>query len=101
MGWSDDAFSTFLASASLTGLTATLVSSPIDVIKTRVMSMQVESGKAAKSSGTLALEVTRSMITSEGPSAFFRGFVPNFLRMGSFNVIMFMGFEFFKKQLNA
>lgn len=103
VGWDDDNFGTFLASASLTGLTATVVSSPIDVIKTRVMSMQVASakGQAAPSSGALAVKVTRDLIATEGPQAFFRGFVPNFLRMGAFNVIMFMSFEYFKKQLGA
>ncbi|XP_070360887.1 mitochondrial brown fat uncoupling protein 1 isoform X2 [Equus asinus] len=40
-----------------------------------------------------------TMLTKEGPSAFFKGFVPSFLRLGSWHVIMFVCFEQLKREL--
>ncbi|XP_057165951.1 mitochondrial brown fat uncoupling protein 1 isoform X2 [Ursus arctos] len=40
-----------------------------------------------------------TMLTKEGPLAFFKGFVPSFLRLGSWNVIMFVCFEQLKREL--
>lgn len=37
------------------------------------------------------------MATKEGPTAFYKGFVPSFLRLGSWNVVMFVSFEQLKR----
>ena len=34
---------------------------------------------------------------AEGPMAFYKGFIPNFGRIGSWNVAMFLSFEQIKK----
>lgn len=33
----------------------------------------------------------------EGPGAFYKGFIPNFARLGSWNVVMFLTLEQVKK----
>ncbi len=34
-----------------------------------------------------------NMLRQEGISAFYKGFVPNFARIGSFNIVLWLGYE--------
>ena len=36
------------------------------------------------------------MAQREGLASFYKGFWPNFLRVGSFNVVMWLSYEWFK-----
>uniref|UniRef100_A0A8C5WQ48 Uncharacterized protein n=1 Tax=Laticauda laticaudata TaxID=8630 RepID=A0A8C5WQ48_LATLA len=38
-----------------------------------------------------------TMVVKEGPNAFFKGFIPSFLRLGSWNVVMFVSYEQLKR----
>ncbi|NXE55224.1 UCP2 protein, partial [Casuarius casuarius] len=76
------------------GFCATLVASPVDVVKTRYMnSVPGQYGSA----GCCALV----MLRREGPAAFYKGFTPSFLRLGSWNVVMFVTYEQLKRALMA
>jgi solute carrier family 25 uncoupling protein 8/9 len=66
------------------GLAATLLGSPVDVVKTRVMS-----AKVAVSAPKMAIE----MLKKEGPGAFYKGFIPNFTRIGSWNIVTWVTLE--------
>lgn len=72
------------------GFIATIVGSPIDVIKTRVMNAK---------GGISVFEIISQLVKNEGPSAFYKGFWANFTRIGSWNVLMFLSFEQLKKLL--
>jgi len=66
--------------ASLTsGVVATTVSAPFDMLKTRVMA-------STKSS---ALQALREVLSIEGRSSLFRGWVPMYLRLGPHSLISF------------
>jgi len=43
----------------------------------------------------------RKTYTADGLGAFYKGFVPNFARLGSWNVVMFMSLEQVRKQYIA
>ena len=68
------------------GLAAVLVGSPVDVLKTRMMN---------KTPGmpTGALAIIAHTLKHEGPLAFYKGFIANFMRLGNWNVIMFVTLE--------
>lgn len=83
LGWSDGK-ATQIACAMASGLVATLVGSPFDVTKTRLMQMKA---------GESPFGLIGSMIKSEGPMAFYKGFGANFLRLSGWNVAMFLTFE--------
>ena len=68
------------------GIAAVLVGSPVDVLKTRIMNRP-----AGSTQGVLGL--VGSMFAKEGPLAFYKGFTSNFMRIGSWNVIMFVSLE--------
>lgn len=72
------------------GLVTTIIASPVDVVKTRFMNSPAGSYRGA-------LHCAYRMLTNEGPFAFYKGFVPSFLRLGSWNIVMFVTFEQFKR----
>ncbi|XP_052022706.1 mitochondrial brown fat uncoupling protein 1 isoform X2 [Apodemus sylvaticus] len=81
-----------LLSALVAGFCTTLLASPVDVVKTRFINSLPGQYPSVPS-------CAMTMYTKEGPTAFFKGFVPSFLRLGSWNVIMFVCFEQLKKEL--
>ncbi|XP_060911500.1 dicarboxylate carrier SLC25A8-like [Labrus mixtus] len=72
------------------GFCTTVIASPVDVVKTRFMN----SGAGQYSS---AINCALAMLGKEGPSAFYKGFMPSFLRLGSWNIVMFVTYEQIKR----
>uniref|UniRef100_A0A8C5TUH4 Uncoupling protein 3 n=1 Tax=Malurus cyaneus samueli TaxID=2593467 RepID=A0A8C5TUH4_9PASS len=68
------------------GFCATLVASPVDVVKTRYMN-------ASPGEYRSALSCLLALLTQDGPAGLYKGFVPSFLRLGSWNVVMFVSYE--------
>lgn len=75
----------------MAGFMATIVASPFDVVKTRVMS----SPEAYKGVVDCFTRTSRE----EGFRAFYKGFVPNFTRLGSWSVVCFISMEQIKMML--
>uniref|UniRef100_A0A0C9S1A0 TSA: Wollemia nobilis Ref_Wollemi_Transcript_26018_1362 transcribed RNA sequence n=1 Tax=Wollemia nobilis TaxID=56998 RepID=A0A0C9S1A0_9CONI len=87
-GFSDNIF-THLLSGLGAGFFAVCIGSPVDVVKSRMM------GDSQAYKNTLDCFV--KTLRYDGPQAFYKGFVPNFGRLGSWNVIMFLTLEQVKK----
>lgn len=93
------------------GFVAVCVGSPVDVVKSRIMGDKVVRGpsKTGSNSGAEAppcraqkqysgmVDCFRQTYTKEGLLAFYKGFMPNFARLGSWNVVMFLSLEKVKK----
>jgi len=77
-------------SAFITGFVTTCVCSPVDVLKTRYMN-------AGKGTYSGLGDCTVKMYKEGGLTAFWKGFMPNFLRLGAWNICMFVCFEQFKR----
>lgn len=69
----------------MAGFVATIVSSPFDVVKTRLMS----SPDAYKG----VVNCFSRTLKEEGPLAFYKGFIPNVTRIGSWACICFVSME--------
>ncbi|XP_036620382.1 mitochondrial uncoupling protein 2-like isoform X2 [Trichosurus vulpecula] len=91
--WKDDLPCHF-TSAFGAGFCTTIIASPVDVVKTRYMNSAA--GQYA-SAGHCALTTLRK----EGPQAFYKGFMPSFLHLGSWNVVMFVTYKQLKRALMA
>ncbi|KAM9728849.1 dicarboxylate carrier UCP2-like [Menidia menidia] len=76
------------------GLCTTVVASPVDVVKTRYMN-------SAPGQYGSVIRCAAGMMTREGPQAFYKGFTPSFLRLGSWNVVMFVTYEQLKRVMMA
>ncbi|XP_012582265.1 PREDICTED: mitochondrial brown fat uncoupling protein 1 isoform X2 [Condylura cristata] len=81
-----------MVSALVAGFCTTALASPVDVVKTRFINSPP--GQYAH-----VHSCALAMLHKEGLSAFFKGFVPSFLRLGSWTVIMFVCFEQLKREL--
>uniref|UniRef100_F7AQ05 Mitochondrial uncoupling protein 2 n=1 Tax=Xenopus tropicalis TaxID=8364 RepID=F7AQ05_XENTR len=74
------------------GFCTTVIASPVDVVKTRYMN-------SAKGQYASAINCAITMFRKEGPKAFYKGFMPSFLRLGSWNVVMFVTYEQLKRAM--
>lgn len=83
-----DNLTTHFTASFLAGFVATTVCSPVDVIKTRVMSAHENKGLAR-----LLADIYRL----EGFGWMFRGWVPSFIRLGPHTIVTFLFLEQHKK----
>ena len=83
-----DGIITHCTCAFSAGFVATVVGSPVDVLKTRLMNM---------SGGESGLAMVSGMIKKEGMGSFYKGFTANFMRLGCWNCCMFVSLEQIKK----
>ncbi|XP_072985742.1 mitochondrial uncoupling protein 1-like [Typha latifolia] len=86
-GFTDNVFTHLLAGLGA-GFFAVCIGSPIDVVKSRMM---------GDSTYKSTLDCFIKTLKNDGPSAFYKGFIPNLGRLGSWNVIMFLTLEQVKK----
>ncbi|XP_069671964.1 dicarboxylate carrier UCP2-like [Periplaneta americana] len=77
-------------SAVIAGFCTTIAASPVDVVKTRYMN-------SAKGEYRSAVDCAIRMFTQEGFSAFYKGFTPSFCRLVSWNIVMWITYEQFKR----
>jgi solute carrier family 25 uncoupling protein 8/9 len=85
-GYFVDGFKCHLASAAVAGVTATLVASPVDVVKTRYMN--AERGRYRG-----ALHCANVTFKTEGAKAFYKGFNASCLRLVSWNICLWLSYE--------
>lgn len=93
LGLPESGAATHLTSSILAGFLCTLASSPLDVVKSRVMSQPVDpvTGRGTRYSSTL--DCFRKSVAAEGVASLWKGFGPNFGRIGPHCVITFMVIE--------
>ena len=84
----EDGLTTHFTASILAGFVATTVCSPVDVIKTRVMSAHSKEG---------LVTLLRRIYRQEGVRWTFRGWVPSFIRLGPHTVATFVFLEQHKK----
>uniref|UniRef100_A0A1I8HTP7 TYR_PHOSPHATASE_2 domain-containing protein n=1 Tax=Macrostomum lignano TaxID=282301 RepID=A0A1I8HTP7_9PLAT len=88
----------FLASM-FAGLMCAITTSPLDVVKTRVMNQDTVGLRGAAYSN--AFSCAAAAIRTEGLTGLYKGFVPNWMRIGPHTVITFMIFEQLRKLCSA
>ena len=74
------------SAAVIAGFCTTVVASPVDVVKTRYMN-------SSKGQYKGAMDCAIRMFVQEGSKAFYKGFVPSFYRLVSWNIMMWMTYE--------
>lgn len=82
--------------ASITaGLATAIVTSPVDVIKTRIMNERVSAQLVYTSSFNTFVKILKY----EGAAGFYKGFIPNWMRIGPHTIITFLIFEQLRKMV--
>lgn len=90
------------ASSMAAGLATAMASTPIDVVKTRMMNQRnlkstALSNGAAYQLYSSSVDCLLKTLRHEGPSALYKGFIPNWVRLGPWNVVFFITYEQLKK----
>jgi len=104
---SDGVYNHF-ASSMAAGFATAIASTPIDVVKTRMMNQrnlkpQVASAGVGTAAGAVyevysgSIDCLLKTLRHEGPSALYKGFIPNWVRLGPWNVVFFITYEQLKK----
>jgi solute carrier family 25 uncoupling protein 8/9 len=76
--------------AVMAGFCTTVVASPVDVVITRFMNAPIGQYRGA-------IDCSVRMMMQEGPAAFYKGFMPSFSRLVSWNICMWITYEQFKR----
>lgn len=76
------------------GFVTTIIASPVDVVKTRFMN-------SSPGTYTGVLNAATVMYKKEGARAFYKGFVPSFLRLSIWNIVMFVSYEQLKRNITT
>ncbi|XP_010141286.1 PREDICTED: brain mitochondrial carrier protein 1-like, partial [Buceros rhinoceros silvestris] len=84
-----------LCSSFTCGLAGAIASNPVDVVRTRMMNQRAIVGSTELYKGTLDGLV--KTWKSEGFFALYKGFWPNWLRLGPWNIIFFITYEQLKR----
>ncbi|KAH3684034.1 hypothetical protein WICPIJ_005006 [Wickerhamomyces pijperi] len=82
--FSEKSNSLFFLSSILSGLIATTICSPVDVLKTRIMN---------NTHHEPVLSIMRNSFRNEGPLFMFKGWLPAFVRLGPNTIIIFLVVE--------
>ena len=86
-----------IVSSIISGLLTTTIVSPIDIIKTRIMTDNTSTNRLYKSSFDCAYK----LLMKEGPEAFLKGWLPNYLRLGPHFLVSLSLAELIRKSLGA
>jgi solute carrier family 25 uncoupling protein 8/9 len=93
-GYLRDGIPCHLTAATVAGLCTTLAASPVDVVKTRYMNSSAGEYKGA-------IDCAVKTFVQEGPLAFYKGFVPSFTRLVSWNIVLWLTYEQIKLRLKS
>lgn len=90
-------FSSFVA-----GLAGAIASTPIDVVRTRLMNQRrlkaaIVNGARAEVIYTSAFNCALMTVQTEGFLALYKGFIPTWVRLGPWNIIFFVIYEQLKR----
>jgi len=103
-GYLGDCKETHFLASFFAGFVGALASNPIDVCKTRMMNQKNLKTQNSAKGATVTEAIYRSSldclvrtVKTEGVMALYKGFIPNWLRLGPWNIIFFMTYEQLKK----
>jgi len=92
-----DNTATHFMSSAIAGLCGAIAATPLDVIKSRIMTQQkLINGSSKDEIYKGSIDCLIKTVKNEGPCALYKGFLPSYLRLGPWNVIFFMTYEHFK-----
>lgn len=90
----EDDVMTHLLASLMAGTTATTLTQPLDVVKTRLMNETVGHYKGA-------IDVARTIMRDYGPLGFFRGYMPAFVRLAPHTMLTFVFLEELRKNFGT
>ncbi|XP_071817589.1 mitochondrial substrate carrier family protein ucpB-like [Apostichopus japonicus] len=96
--WMSEGSALHITSAMMAGFMVAVTSSPMDVIKTRIMNQQIKGVSKSELRYKSTLDCLVKTLRSEGFNGLYKGFIPNWMRLGPHTIISFFLFEFLRKE---
>lgn len=96
--WFKENTTTHFCSSLIAGFIASVITSPFDVVKTRIMNMQTSADGQVMYKNMA--DCFFKILKNEGPLALYKGFIPYFVRLGPTTIITFLAYENIKKLSN-
>ncbi|XP_069692225.1 mitochondrial uncoupling protein Bmcp isoform X1 [Periplaneta americana] len=87
-------------SSFIASLGSAVASTPIDVIRTRLMNQKKLKKEISSPGGRIytgSIDCLVQTVKNEGPLALYKGFIPTWVRMGPWNIIFFVTYEQLKQ----
>ncbi|XP_071960467.1 mitochondrial substrate carrier family protein ucpB-like isoform X2 [Antedon mediterranea] len=85
-----------ITASMIAGFMVAVTSSPVDVIKTRIMNQKIDGICKDQIMYKHTLDCLWKILRSEGIFGLYKGFIPNWLRLGPHTIISFYLFEQFR-----
>lgn len=83
-----------LMSSGLAGICGAVAATPLDVVKTRMMSQQnLKNNQNSHEIYRNSFDCISKTVRNEGMSALYKGFIPSYLRIGPWTMIFFLTYE--------
>jgi len=98
-GFLKDGLACHFASGLTAGFVATCFGSPADVLKTRIMNQKI-GPDGVPTEYKNAFHAIAKITKTEGFNGWYKGFWPNFARIGSWNIVMFLTYEKLRSVMN-
>ncbi|EGG17660.1 mitochondrial substrate carrier family protein [Cavenderia fasciculata] len=95
-GYAKEGFLAHTISSIGAGLVAATFTSPVDLVKTRIMNQPVDS-RGVGTLYTSTLDCFTKTFKAEGPLGLYKGFIPNWLRIGPHSLVTFIVYEQLRK----
>ncbi|XP_019627253.1 PREDICTED: mitochondrial substrate carrier family protein ucpB-like [Branchiostoma belcheri] len=92
-GLMEEGFPLFCVSAMVAGFITAFVTSPVDVIKTRIMNQASKHLPRDQWLYRNSLDCLLKTMRSEGLFGLYKGFIPNWMRIGPHTIVTFLIFE--------
>ncbi|OTF72544.1 hypothetical protein BLA29_013524 [Euroglyphus maynei] len=83
----NDKMQTHIISSTFASITCTILTQPLDVLKTRIMN------QSETCSGQTIKKQVMDLYRSSGLRGFYKGFVPAFIRVGPHTILVFVIYE--------
>jgi solute carrier family 25 protein 14/30 len=96
-GYFQDNPLTHIIASLFSGLLTTTAVNPADIIKTRIMCDSTSKNRLYKN----PIDCVYKTMMNEGPWAFMKGWLPNYLRIGPHSLVSLLLVEFIRKSLGA
>lgn len=91
-GITDDGIGAHTLASVMSGLSATVLSCPADVVKTRMMNQGVHSNPSSPLY-TSSIDCLRKTVRGEGVMALWKGFLPTWMRLGPWQFVFWVSYE--------
>ena len=90
LNWDHGSTTLHVCASLISASVASLVTAPVDIVKTRLMNMQSMSVKGSSGEYTSAWDCVKRTVATEGIFGLYKGLIPTFARLAPHTIVMWV-----------